>query len=396
LDPLTHFLTGAVISRSGLNRKTALATVTMVLAAEIPDADIITNIVGPVEGFAHHRGFTHTFLGAPFMAAAVVGLVYGVHYLQERRRAGAAARVEAARVVQSASGGDPAGNGSGLVRERATAVIDDHIPIEIPQLPIRWGLLYGYALLAVLSHILLDFTNSYGVRPFAPFNWHWYGWDIVSIIEPMITLPLLLALIGPWFFGLIGGEVGAKRDRFPGRKSAIAAMVFIVLVWWVRDYNHRRAVTLLQAEVYSGEEPKRVMAGPYALNPFKWMGVVETANFYENLNVDTLKDELDPEHRAVVRYKPPETPFTLAAKKSPMGRVYLDWARFPHTETELLDEKEGGGAIVHLRDLRYAYPDTRISLLSVSIEVDKKLRVVNQRMGDRDEKCKSPGCVPLD
>ena len=33
-------------------------------------------------------------------------------------------------------------------------------------MPPRWGLLFLYACLAGLSHILLDFTNNYGVRPF--------------------------------------------------------------------------------------------------------------------------------------------------------------------------------------------------------------------------------------
>lgn len=366
MDPLTHLLTGAAMSRSGLNRKTALATLTLVLAAEAPDFDIVAAIPGVLGAFAH-RGITHTFFGVPFMSAAVLGLVYLIHRWQESRRAQAKSRAAAAK---------------------ANPGIDDHIPIEVPRQPIRWGLLYFYAVIASLSHILLDFTNSYGIRPFGPFNWHWYAWDIVFIFEPMITAPLLLALIAPWFFGLIGGEVGAKRQQFPGRSSAIAALIFMALVWWVRDYNHRKAVTLLQAEVYSGKEPKRVMAGPYALNPFKWLGVVETSNFFENMNVDTPKGEVDPEHRAVVRYKPEETKFSLAAKKSPIGRVYLDWARYPYTEVELVDEKEGGGAFVHLRDLRFAYHDSSSKLLSVTVEVDRNAHVVGWKMGDREEKCK--------
>jgi len=42
LEPITHFLTGAALSRAGFNRKTALATLTMTLAAEAPDIDILT------------------------------------------------------------------------------------------------------------------------------------------------------------------------------------------------------------------------------------------------------------------------------------------------------------------------------------------------------------------
>ena len=37
MEPITHFMTGAVLARSGFNRKAAYATVAMTLAAEAPD-----------------------------------------------------------------------------------------------------------------------------------------------------------------------------------------------------------------------------------------------------------------------------------------------------------------------------------------------------------------------
>src|SRR5207237_734302 len=110
------------------------------------------------------------------------------------------------------------------------------------------------ALLGVFSHILLDFTNNYGVRPLSPFLHRWYAWDIVFIVEPLIIGPLLLALVVPWFFGLIGGEVGARKKHFPGRGSAITALICVALVWWVRDFNHRRALTLLTQQNYEEQE----------------------------------------------------------------------------------------------------------------------------------------------
>jgi inner membrane protein len=63
LEPLTHFLTGACMGRAGLNRKTALATLTLTLAAEAPDLDVLGSFRGSAFGFAHHRGFTHSFVG---------------------------------------------------------------------------------------------------------------------------------------------------------------------------------------------------------------------------------------------------------------------------------------------------------------------------------------------
>lgn len=348
MDPLTHVLAGSVISRSGLNRKTGLATAVLALSAEFPDIDVVLNFAGPVIGFGNHRGFTHTFLAVPFMAAASVALVYAWYRWRLKRGHSAA-------------------------------------------LQPNWKLLYLYAVIGSLSHILLDFTNNYGVRPLSPFYHRWYAWDIVYIIEPFVTVPLLLALVFPWFLGLVGGEVGARKNAFPGRGSAITMLVLVAMVWWVRDFNHRRAIALLESQRYEEQDPIKISASPYMLNPFKWLGVVETQNAFFTQPVDTWKGEVDPQRTAVVRYKPEETPLTLAAKNSPLARVYLDWARHPYTEA-IVPDKPGGDVVVRIRDLRYDYPDLRLRLpsgdgsedrtpLTMMVKLDAQLRVIEQRMG---------------
>jgi inner membrane protein len=345
LDPLTHVLTGVAISRSGLNRKTALATLTLAIAAEIPDVDIVLRLKGPVTEFVHHRGITHTLLGAPFMAAAAVGVVY-------------------------------------LIAGRSRKVA---ISGESSQQPARWRLLYAYALLGVLSHLLLDFTNNYGLRPLDPFNYHWFAWDIVFIADPIIMAALLFALVAPWFSGLISGEIGVRRSIYRGRGSAITALIVIVLVWWVRDVSHRRAITLLNQQTYQDQEPIRASASPNPFNPFSWLGIVETQNFFVTLPVDSLAGEVDPQRTAVTLYKPEETPITLAAKKSPLGRAFLDWARYPYVETEVLEAPQSG-FIVHMHDLRFAYPWLNTKPLSMSIRLDSKLNVVSQSVGKSEER----------
>src|SRR5580698_10079851 len=86
MEPITHFLTGACIGRAGLNRKTAYATLAAVLAAEAADMDVFWGLRGPVEELKHHRGITHTFVGAPVVAAVIVGLVALLHLFRESRR----------------------------------------------------------------------------------------------------------------------------------------------------------------------------------------------------------------------------------------------------------------------------------------------------------------------
>src|ERR1035438_3408586 len=92
MEPITHFLVGACIGRAGLNRKTAYATLAAVLAAEAADIDVLWSLAGPVEELKHHRGITHTLVGAPVVAAAVVGLIWFLdRWLTARRRRKSAA-----------------------------------------------------------------------------------------------------------------------------------------------------------------------------------------------------------------------------------------------------------------------------------------------------------------
>ncbi len=80
-----------------------------------------------------------------------------------------------------------------------------------------------------------------------------------------------------------------------GALAATVALVGVLAVWGVRDYEHRRAVNALQARVYEGADPIRASAYPYWINPFKWHGVVETQDFFATMQVDSSVPELDPE-----------------------------------------------------------------------------------------------------
>lgn len=328
------------MGRAGLNRKTALATATLTLAAEAPDVDVISQFKNPVFGFAHHRGFTHSFAGVPLVAAAVVALIYIVWRLRGRKT-------------------------------------------NIPSLPPRWGLLFLYACLAGLSHILLDFTNNYGVRPFWPFSERWYSWDIVFIVEPVLLLFLIGGLVLPSLFGLINEEIGSRATGLKGRTAAFIALIGVALTWGVRDFEHRRALAALDARLYEGAEPIRVSAHPYWLNPFRWSGVVETQNFFAVMLVDSLAPEVNSEGHMRIQYKPEETPVTLAAKRSYIGRVYLDWAQYPVTETEEIGQPVER-YIVRFVDLRYQYPGREMSrVLSAGVELDQSLKPVAEFMGPR-------------
>jgi inner membrane protein len=346
VEPVTHFLFGAVMGRAGLNRKTALATATLTLAAEAADLDVLSRFGGSAFGLNHHRGFTHSFMGVPIVAGAVVGFIYLLWRLRGRKT-------------------------------------------RNPNLPPRWGLLFAYACLAGLSHILLDFTNNYGVRPFWPFSERWYSGDIVFIVDPILLLVLALALVLPSLFGLINEEIGSgsKASRAPrGRLAAALALVSIFAYWGLRDYEHSRAVAELQSRNYDGADAIRVSAYPHPITPFRWYGVVETPAFFALMDVDSLGPEVDPEAGMQIRYKPEETPVTLAAKGTYLGRVYLSWAQYPITETEPLENdlgsKSAAAYAVRFRDLRYDSPgQSGRATLGAVVLLNRDLQVVDQRFG---------------
>lgn len=344
MDPVTHALFGANLGRAGLNRKSGLATLTLALAAEAPDIDVVMNLAGEVPGFAYHRGYTHTFIGAPFVAAAVIAFVWLIHQWRLKRG-------------------------------------------QAPPVAVRWRMLYAMAVFACLTHILLDFTNNYGVRPFMPFNYRWYSWDIVFIIEPLLYAFLVFGLIGPLFTRLIAGEIGEERRKgqLAGRAAATTALVLTCLLWWFRDAQHRRMVVAMREAVYPvteelTEEPLRVGGYPYFLDPFHWHGVVETHGYLGTLPANSFFRAVDPQQLGVYRPKPVETRLSLAAKNSRLGRVYLDWARFPYVEPE---PQNDGSVWFKFRDLRFAYPE-RANVLVVRVHVSADGKVLEEIVGNRD------------
>jgi inner membrane protein len=333
-------LVGACLGRAGFNRKSALATLTMVLAAEAADVDVLWTLKSPVAALQHHRGITHSFAGVPFVAAGALALVYVIHRIRQRS--------------------------AGAVKARGKP-------------PVRWGHLYFFALIAALSHLPLDYSTAYGIRLFEPFNYRWYTWDIVYIVDPVIWAVLIAGLALPALFALINEEIGARRKGPQGRAGAITALICLLLIWGFRDYQHRRALNAMDSFMYRGATPQRVAAYPYMINPFRWHGVVETADFLETVPVNSLGPEID-DSSARLFYKPEVTDVLTAAKSTYFGRVYLDWAMFPFVQQQKL-EGETRGYFVNFQDLRYTYPEiSGRTALGGYVVLDPDLRVLMQGM----------------
>lgn len=290
MEPVTHFLAGAAIGRAAFNRRTACATLACCLAAEAADIDVLWRFAGPVAELKHHRGITHTFLAAPFVALATMAFIWLLDRYWFARR----------RKMQSA---------------------------QAQAINYRW--LFLATLTAALSHILLDYTNNYGIRPFYPFNPRWYSADLVFIAEPLLWLIFALAFIIPAILNLTDREIlGRPISRYHGRVSAILALALMLCLWAFRFIEHTIALNQFNSTQVATEPVTRVALMPYPINPFRWHAVMETPHTYQTAEINTRSGLITTDPVYDVIPKPADTPALEAAKQTELGKVYLDWGRW--------------------------------------------------------------------
>jgi inner membrane protein len=169
VDNVTHALAGLLVAdaaahwmerrgeRLTLRARRALS-VLGVVAAEFPDSDLLYSgpvlQMGSLGYLLHHRGHTHTIVWA--VASAV--LLWAI----------------ARWWVRGGEGGSSDAGRSNYGRW-------------------HYGV-FGVAVVGTLSHLLLDYTNSYGVHPFWPLDNRWFYGDAVFIVEPWLWLVSIPAL----------------------------------------------------------------------------------------------------------------------------------------------------------------------------------------------------------
>jgi len=203
--------------------------------------------------------------------------------------------------------------------------------------------------------------NTYGVRWLMPFSGEWFYGDTLFIIDPWVWLVLSL-----------GAYVSARREKAKRRNPARPAWLALALVALYTagmSLSGREARKILSREIASGSgmPVQDAMAAPAPLNPLVREFVVEqegqyrvgTFRWLERPHV-VLNDVLTfPRGR-------PVHPAIGAAAKTPVGRRFLGWARFPTFQIQ----PAGGSSqfVVHIVDLRYARgPGERFGAVSIPV-----------------------------
>lgn len=298
MDNLTHSLTGLMLSRAGLNRFYPRADLLLIVAANIPDIDIVTLARGPLSYFEHHRGITHSIVAVPVMALLSVLFVCAVY--------------------RSMRG---------------------------------WMAAWWIAIIGVASHLLLDWTNSYGIRLLLPFSARWFHLDLNNLFDLVIWAVLLLGWLGPLMAKMVSSEMGAKS--LPGRGMAIFALSFF-LVWdFGRGLMHQRALDILNSREYRGGAPILVAAFPTAsVSPFEWDGWIERPEFVMHFLVN-VRQQFDPGAGTVI-YRAAPSPAIEAARQAHPFRVFLPFAQYPLWSVSPASTPEGAHE-VEVTDWRFPF-----------------------------------------
>ena len=173
MDNLTHSLVGALLGQMGLKRKTGLAMPTLIIAANIPDIDAVTVLLGGQRHLAIRRGITH----GPIAMVLLPLLLWGAMLWFDRWQTKRGTRPE-------------------------------------ERLPVHNGWLLALAVIGCLSHLLFDWFNSYGVRLLEPFSSQWFYGDTLFIIDPWIWIALIA---GVW--------LSLRRERRGARNWRVLAVV---------------------------------------------------------------------------------------------------------------------------------------------------------------------------
>jgi inner membrane protein len=366
LDNLTHSLFGLTLARTQLGRAGRGTTTALLLASNAPDIDILATAGGAAKYLEWHRGPTHGPLGIIGLACVTAAIVW-------------------------------------VARRKWDTNTTDA--------PASFAMLWAVSTVGILFHVLMDLPTSYGMRPFSPFDWHWFATDWM----PIVDIYLLVALAA----GLLFGHASPAARR----RNAAIVLIFMTANYGLRAAAHHQA--LLQAPRLfgpllplpcEGAMPDRglidrwprtmastprdqsatrclveLAATPSFTSPFRWRVIAHLSNAYELHDIDLLDRRFrQPAPSAEVlwrlslRFPNQWTPVVTKASASGIAQVFLGFSRFPAARSYVDRE---GAATVRWSDMRFvmdALGDQRprpANLFTATVRLDPAGHIVEERLG---------------
>lgn len=208
MDSLTQITLGAAVGEAVLGRRIGnRAMVWGAIAGTVPDLDVIANFfLEPIPALAFHRGITHSILFAVVMAALLAWLVHRLYDIHAHQRTWYKVAISVINMALLAGllvglyflfGESPwllpflIGGGGYLVWRLYRYYLSR--TLENPQASLRgWYILF---FLALTTHFILDCFTAYGTQIFLPFSDYRVAFNTISVVDPMYTVPFLIAVI---------------------------------------------------------------------------------------------------------------------------------------------------------------------------------------------------------
>ena len=146
----------------------------------------------------------------------------------------------------------------------------------------RWQLTYAqtfvFCSLGYATHPLLDTATSYGTLLFWPFSDERFSWSIVSVVDPLFTIPVV---------GLVV-LAGLGRNAVLARVAVAWAVLYLTAG---ALQHHAAAAMASQIAASRGHTPLRLEVKPSFANILVWKTIYETSDRYY---VDAVRAGLGP------------------------------------------------------------------------------------------------------
>jgi inner membrane protein len=293
MDNVCHTLAGAAFGCAGLASRTRFGSATLMIAANLPDLDVLV-FATSTPAVAFRRGWTHGVLAQALLPVALALVMLVIGRLRRPDQSG-------------------------------------------PPLRLPWLIALSYV--GVISHVLMDLLNNYGIRLLTPLDWRWFYGDSVFIIDPWLWLTLGL---GVW---LARGGRGLPRPYRAARAALVVALIYVGGM--VVSARVARAQVLEAWASRHGAAPRALMVGPVPVTPFARAVIVDAGDHYQTGVFRWFPTQVtfDP----VIVAKNDDDPRVVRARAAPNIRAFLVWSRFPLWTLESVQ----GGTRVSVSDMRF-------------------------------------------
>ena len=303
MDTVTQIVLGAAVGQAvGYRRIGRTALLLGAIGGTIPDLDAFGGSLGSLAEWQHHRGFTHSLFFGPLLGPI---LGYATWRFFRWR--------------------DPTGPGAQ---------------------PRALGSLIGLWILSILTHPLLDLCTVYGTQLLAPVSDTRFVIPAVSIIDPVYTVILLIAVI----LGLMG-----RASALVATATAAALLLSTVYLFYGWEQNQKAESAARRQLVEQGVRGVDVRAYTTIFQPWLRRLVAQDDAGIRVGFVSTWRP--GPIHWTCLRR--PDDPAIARALATPEMRVL---ERFSGGQVWPLVTRDAQGVtVVRFTDLRYGAPGVSLA-----------------------------------